>query len=35
MDAATPPAASAPVHRRSHVLVCVLVFMPLQFPAGM
>src|ERR1700758_4218898 len=35
MDTATPPAASAPVHRRSHGLVCVLIFMPLQFPVRM
>ena len=35
VDKATPPAASAPVHRRSHGLVCVLIFMLLQFPIGM
>jgi hypothetical protein len=33
VDKATPPAANAPVHRRSHDF-CVLVFMPLRIPLG-
>jgi hypothetical protein len=33
VDKAKPPAASAPVHRRSHDF-CVLVFMPLRIPLG-
>jgi hypothetical protein len=32
MDAATPPAASAPVHKRSHGLVCVFVLMLTRIP---
>ena len=32
VDKATPPAASAPVHRRSHDLVCVFLFMLPRIP---
>jgi hypothetical protein len=37
VPAATPPAARAPVHRRSHGLVRFLsvIFMPAEFPSGM
>src|ERR1700740_1568677 len=37
VPAATPPAARAPVHRRSHGLVrfLSLIFMPAEFPSGM
>lgn len=31
-DMARPPAVSAPVHRRTHGRVCVLVFMPGRSP---